>query len=111
MKQCEGDAGVLHLSAAVDRCVHTAVCRCVQVCSGEVRHAARVSYIHVLLGEALRVFSHHVGQVPLPDVELVHLLLDELHGELLRTCGRQVLPAEGGARADLPAHLRTTRER
>lgn len=68
-----------------------------------------VSYIHVLLGEVLGVFSHHVGQVPLPDVKLLHLLLDELHRELLRPCSRQVLPAVGRAHTNPPAqHLERT---
>lgn len=61
------------------------------------------SYVYVLLGEALRVFPHHVGQVPFADVELLHLLLDELQAELLGSGSRQVLPAEAGADTDGPA--------
>lgn len=61
-----------------------------------------MSYVDVLLRKGLRVFSHHVSQVPLADVELLHLLLDELHSELLQPCGRRVLPVEGRAHAYLP---------
>lgn len=59
------------------------------------------SYVYVLLAEGLRVLPHHVGQVPLPDVELLHLLLDELRAQLLSR-GRRVLPAGGGAHTDPP---------
>ena len=61
------------------------------------------SYIYVLLGEVLGVFSHHVRQVSFADLKLLHLLLDELHGELLWPQGRQVLSAEGRAHTYLPA--------
>lgn len=47
-----------------------------------------------------------------PDVELLHLLLDELHGELLGPRRRQVLPAEAGAHTYMSAEeLRTRRKR
>lgn len=61
------------------------------------------SYIYVLLGEVLGVLSHHVRQVSFPDVKLLHLLLDVLHGVLLWPRGRQVLSAEGRAHTYLPA--------
>lgn len=61
-----------------------------------------MTHIYVLLGEGLRVLSHHVSQVPLPYVELLHLLLYKLRRELLRSCSREVLSVEGRARTYLP---------
>lgn len=57
----------------------------------------KLSHVNVLLTEALWIFVHHVGQVSLSDVKLLHLLLDELRADLLSSCGRHVLPA--GCRA------------
>ena len=66
------------------------------------------SYVYVLLAEGLWVFSHHVGQVPLAHVELVHLFLDEVQRELLRSCSCQVPPPGGAAQTDAPVnHLHT----
>lgn len=61
-----------------------------------------LSYVYVLLTKGLWVFVHHVGQVSLPDVKLLHLLLDELRADLLSSCGRHVLPAGGGAQTYPP---------
>lgn len=62
-----------------------------------------MSYVDILLTEGLRILSHHVGQVPPADVELLHLLLDKLQTEFFGSCGRQVLSSKAGSLADLPA--------
>lgn len=48
------------------------------------------------MSEIVRVLSHHVGQVPLADIEFLHLLLDKLHRELFGASSCQVLPVHDG---------------
>lgn len=55
--------------------------------SNKTNHAC-ASYVNVILTEGFRIFFHHVGQVPPANVELLHLLLDELQTQFFRPCGR-----------------------